>query len=492
MKNLKSRSVNAVAWSTGSQLLKTVLTFFIVAVLARPLWPSEFGLLGMVVVIANFAKVFMDSGFNNAIIQKDELTDIHYCSVFWFNFFVGSALTILMFFAAPLIAGFYNKPELRPIAQVISLCFVVWSLQLVQNAVLIKAFQFRRIAIIELTAVVISGIVAISMAYSNCGVWSLVAQLLALATTSTSLLWFFSNWRPKLRFSFSAIRDLLNFSSFLLATNVINYWVRNLDNLLIGKYLGEVPLGFYGRAYNVMMMPITNLSASVSRVLFPSLSRIQNDPDKVRSVFLRVTRVIGFVSYPATLGLLVVAPHFIEIALGEKWIPMSNVLRILCLVSLIQSTSSLIGNLYLSQGRTDLQFKVMFLLRVNSILGIIFGLSWGIEGVAAGYLIAVILNQIPNLYFSGKLVGLTIPNYFKSVWPSLACALAMAIFVFGVVLFCEGRFSIWLSLLVEITTGICFYGVLVRILRLRSLYDAIDAVSEITPRLRLNFGRPVT
>ncbi len=483
MSDLKTRSLNAAAWSTGAQLLKTIITFVVFVILARPLGPAEFGLLGMVTVITNFAMVFTDSGFINALIQKQDLEETHISSVFWFNLGIGVVLAAIFFLGAPVIGEFYDRPPLIPLTRFVSICFIIWSLHLVQKALLIRDLEFRQLALCELAARVAAGATAIVLAYLNFGVWSLAVQAVLLPLALTVLLWHFSKWRPAFLFRVSAIRELLQFSLNLLGTNILNYWVRNLDNLLIGKFLGETLLGFYNRAYNVMMIPINNLSGSISRVLFPSLARIQHQPHKVKQVFLSVVRVIGFLAYPAIFGLVAIAPHFVEVMLGPKWLPMTTVLRILCVVSAIQCTSYLIGNLYLSQGRTDLQFRVTFILRLNLIAGIVIGLYWGIEGVATGYLLAVVLNQFPNMYFAGKLVGLRFSEYLKALAGNLGCAGGMALIVFFLGWYLDQRVPVWLALFLEVAAGIPLYLLLARIFDLRSMAESLQVIRQVAPRL---------
>jgi PST family polysaccharide transporter len=483
MNTLRSQSLNAAFWSTGGQLVRSALTFVTFTILARPLDATEFGLLGMVLVITNFANVFTDSGFNRALVHKSDTGEQHFSSVFWFNVVAGLALTLLFVLGAPLVAAFYKNPDVAPVCRLISLCFILHALTLVQAARLIKALQFRRLTLCEIAAQFVGALAAVLLAYSGWGVWSLAAQALLMPASLSLLLWFGSDWRPTLLFRRSALRELFGFSANLLGTGVLNYWTRNIDNLLIGRFLGDQLLGYYTRAYSVMMMPVTNISNALSRVLFPSLSAIQEDRDSVRRVFLKVTRVTAFVTYPATLGLAVVAPQFVEVVFGAKWLPMASVLQILCFVSLIQSTSSLIGNIYLSQGRADLQFRVSFILRLLPVIGIVIGLRWGIEGVAAGYLAGVILNQVPNLWFAGGLVNMGIAQYFRQIAPTTACSVAMALLVWAGSLWLNGRIPLWSELLVEVIAGVGIYLALAWAVRLRSMVESFQMFREMFPRL---------
>jgi PST family polysaccharide transporter len=486
---LKTRSLNAAAWSIGGQILKTALAFAIFAVLARLLSPEDYGMLGMVMVLVYFARVFTDSGFNIALVQAQDLEEVHYSSVFWLNLAAGLVLTLGFLFAAPAIAAFYGRPELEPLTRVLSFTFLVWAIGLIQTTLLVKELAFARLTLIELAAHALGGITAVVMALAGCGVWSIVIQALLVPLLTSALLWMHSSWRPAAVFHWPAIRQLSGFSLNLLGNNVLNYWARNIDYLLIGKFLGAVPLGFYNRAYSVMMLPITNLSQAISRALFPSLSRIQSDPARVKAVFLRVARVVAFLAYPAILGLIAIAPHFIELVIGEKWMPMVPVLRILCIVSLIQCTSSLIGNLYMSQGRTDLQFRVTFWLRLNLIAGIAIGLNWGIEGVATGYLIAVLVNQIPNFHYGGALVGLRYREYVATNAATLACAAFMALSVFGLSMILDQRVPLWLAVVAEILSGIVIYAMLVWLLGVRAARETFEAVRDVLPVLPGRWNR---
>ena len=247
--------------------------FIITVILARLLSPGDFGLLGMTTVFTGFVAIFNNMGISGALIQKQDADERHLSSAFWLNIAVGIVLTFLMIAASPLIASFYNKPQLEPIIMVMSLNYFLASFTIVQQTILAKNMDFKRLAARDIISVIAGGLVGITLAFCGFGVWSLVYQSITFTLINVILLWTVSPWRPKFIFSKKAIMDIFKFSVNLTGFNIVNYFGRNVDYLLIGKFLGAEALGFYSLAYKLMMVPLQNISWAISRVMFPALFR---------------------------------------------------------------------------------------------------------------------------------------------------------------------------------------------------------------------------
>lgn len=459
--------------------------FVIGVILARLLSPRDFGLIAMITVITSFVNIFAELGFSAALVQKQDVRQEHLSSVFWLNLGAGLLLTITLMAGAPLIAGFYQEPLLVPLTMLISITFLISSLNIVQNTLMTKALDFKTLSIVEIAAVGISGVVAIVMAYTGFGVWSLAVQSVVLSAVTAALLWKLSDWCPDLTFKWGAIRDLLGFSMSLFGTKVLNYWVRNVDYLLIGRFLGTTPLGVYTRAYKVMLFPLANVSRVLSKVMFPFFSTIQEDKQRVKSVYLKMTRTIALVTFPMMMGLFITVEPFVLTLYGPKWVEMISVLQILCLVGMVQSIATLNGNLYLSQSRADLQFRVGLVLKANGILGIVIGLRWGIVGVAVGYAIASVVNSYPAFFFAGRLVNLTYWQLLRNLSGVFGCAATMATLEWTLGLLLPSAWPHWARLAVQASFGVMIYGILVHIFRLEAYQEARELVLEqVHPRLR--------
>ena len=476
--SFRGRTLNAGSWSLAGLAGRTVVSTILFAILAQKIGPELYGLIGMILVISNFAMVVLEAGFTSALIQIKVLEERHSSSVFWVNVVLGLTLGIAFAVGSPLIAAFYGRPVLVPLTIYLSTIFVIASLNMVQRALLTRDLNLRAIALAEIISTTVAGVVAIIMAWNGHGVWSIATQSVVAAASMTILFWWFSNWRPKLMFELSAVLELTRFSTNFLATQSLNYWVRNLDKILIGKFLGDWMLGLYGRSYQLMLLPVRNLSTSISRVLFPSFSQIQVEHQRIAKIFLQSCRVISLLSFPTMLGICAIAYHMVSVILGDKWMEMVPVLRILCFVGAIQSVSFLIGSLYLSQGRTDLQFRVTLGLRIVSMIAIVIGLQWGITGVASCYLAAVVINQFPNFYFAGGLVGLRFVDYVRNLIPTMLAALVMFAAVFSCACTLDGVLENWILLMIEIPLGVIVYGLTLVLFKVKAFGELTTIARE--------------
>lgn len=429
--SLTSLTLRGISWSGGSRFARLGLRLIISAILARLLLPEDFGLVGMVFVFAGVIGMFSELGLGAAVIQRQDVTEEHLSSVFWANVITGLALTLLMIGLAPGIAYFYGEERLIPITMALGTRFFISSFGIVHRTLLTKYLELKKIAVIEVVAMGLAGGIAILLAFQGMGVWTLVIHSIILSTITVLLFWGWSEWRPRLLFRWSRMRELFGFSFNLLGFRFVNYFNRNLDNLLIGKFLGSSALGYYDRAYQLMLFPLENISGVLSRVLFPAFSAIQDDLPKLRQVYLRATRYISVVTFPMMLGLFVVAPEFIRVVFGSRWEPSILLLQVLCLIGLEQSISNTVGWIYLSQGRTDVMFK-WGLLSVGIVATSFFiGIQWSVEGVAIAYAIASILLTFPGFYIPFRLINLSTGIFFRNFTLTFATSLGMAIIVFG-------------------------------------------------------------
>ena len=471
--NLKAKSVSGAKWAAISQVANQAAQLYVGITLARLLHPDDFGLIGMVYVFSRFAQVLADMGIGAAIVQRSEISSKELNSAFWFNVAVGAALGASLFLAAPLISSFYKTPALTPLARWIALSFLLASFTIVPISLMVKSFRFRDLAIVETTSFLTAGIAAIVAAWQGLGVWSLVVQALVLVGTKLLITFVLSSWRPGLQFEWNAVKGLFPFSLNLSGAQLINYWVRNADNLLIGKYLGQGDLGLYTRAYSFMLMPVKQISTVVTRVMFPAFSSIQDDVPRIRGIYLRTLSVIALITFPVGLGLMAVTDFFVLGLLGDKWAGMIPILRILCVLSVTQSLGSTAGVIYQSLGRTDLQFKWAIYSGVVYLTAFVIGLQFGVVGVAAAYTTAsVVFMTIPNALIIGHLTNIKLREFGTAVAAVFGCAATMGASVYGLGLLLDGRLEKHWALLVLVIVGVAIYSSLVLLFR-------VDAVREI-------------
>ena len=336
---LQTKTIKNIGWSGISQIVRLISQFAITAILARLLTPKEFGLIAMVVIFTNFIAIFREAGLAKALIQHDGLTEEHLSSMFWIIILIGFILAAILSGLAPAIANFYKEDRLVLITIILASTFFISSFGSVQNSLLLKELNYKYVAIILTVADIISGAVAVALAFTGFGVWSLVYQQVVSSLLIGFFPWVFCRWKPKFLFRWGKVKELLGFGLNLTGFNLVNYFSRNLDNLLIGKFLGSTSLGYYNFAYQLMVFPLNNITSTIGDVMFPSLSIIKKDKEKVRYAYLKATSYIAVLTFPLMIGLLAIAPQFIRVIFGSQWERSIFLVQILAIIGLIQSIS---------------------------------------------------------------------------------------------------------------------------------------------------------
>lgn len=474
--NLVQKTISGTKWSAISQFGRQGLGFVVTAILARLLSPDAYGLLGMAIVITGFIDIFKDLGTSAALIQRKELSDDLISSIFWVNALFGLLSTGIVVLIAPWVALFYHEPQVVPVLRVLSLSFVVSGLSIAQQALLTRQMIFDKLARIELMSVVVGAVVGIGMAASGMGVWSLVGQTLCGSIVITILLWIASPWRPQRTLDWSEVRSVASYGLNLSGFNILNYFVRNVDKILIGRYLGTTALGYYSVAYRLMLYPLGSVSNVLGRVLFPVFSQIQDDNARFRRAYLRVCASISLVTFPMMLGLWVVAEPFIAAFLGPRWMPVAVVLMILAPVGLVQSIGTTVGHIYMAKGRTDWMFLWGIAVAALLLPSFMVGVRWGIVGVALAYLIVQLIAVYPNFAIPFKLIGLRVRDLAMALWPPLRASLVMfgSVVALRIALAWMGISQSWVVLGFAILTGVLIYGGLLLWWRPPVLHDVMQ------------------
>ncbi|MFW9970745.1 MAG: MOP flippase family protein [Candidatus Odinarchaeota archaeon] len=474
---LKQKTISGIAWSSFGQIVQQLLRFTISVILARILSPEEFGLIGMITVFTGFAYLFGDFGFTSAIIQREKVEERHYSSIFWLNLGIGIILTVLFISISEIIANFYDKNILRPLTILISFTFTINALCSVQRAILSKKMLFKLLALRSIISRVFAGLIAIILALKGFGVWSLAWQLFFYSIISVLMYWWVSGWKPRLIFNISAIKELWFYSYNYFGSLMTNYWIRNADNLLVGKYFGSSSLGIYSRAYGLMVLPMQQINLVVGRVMFPALSKIQKDKEKVKSVFLRAVAAIALLTFPIFGGLFIISRDFILALYGSKWAGVIPILQILSIAGLFQSVIYANAWILTSQGRTDLLFK-WYLVRGILIIGsIALGLWYGtIIAVALFYsIMSSIILFYPEYYIIGKVIDLKFKEVIRSLSGIFFSCVLMIFLIIGLDLILPNNLSHFFKLIIKTLLGSACYLFLIHKLKL----DAYQEVKGI-------------
>ena len=398
-------------------------------VLARLLSPSDFGVVAMALVVTGVVALFRDFGTVQAIVQRRELPSGLLDSVFWLNMGMGIAVASLLALLVPVIAVAMHEPRLTEVLWLLALAFPITSFGLVHQGLLERASRFRSVALIECCAALTGIATGVLAALAGWGVYSLVYQVIVGWIVITAGLWAVSTWRPAWRCSLALIREIAPFSGNLLGSNVCDYFARNIDNVLIGRFLGATELGYYNLAYKLMIWPLQNIAWVAARAFFPALSRLQDDKQRLRKAYVRAAAAVFLFTAPLTLGLFVLREPFVLAVMGEHWLKVADLLFWLAPVSMLQSVGTTAGTLYLSTGRTDIQLKFALFSSVAVTSAIVVGLQWGVEGVAAAYCAIVFVLFLPKLAVAFRLVGLRINVFLRRLAPTFFTALLMALLI---------------------------------------------------------------
>ena len=477
--DLRSRTLSGISWSALSQVVTQLFTFAISLVVARILGPKAYGLIGMIVVFTGFANIFGDLGLGAAIIQRKQLEPMHLNTAFWINVIMGGSMTILFVTFAPVVAAFYKEPALATLTAVIALRFLIDSLSMVPIALMNREIHFHKLAKINVSATVVAGLLGLGLALYGAGPWSLVAQSVASSTVALLLSWRLGNWRPRFSCEFQAFKELFGFSGYVLGFNIANYWIRNLDQLLIGRFVGAAALGIYSRAYNLMLMPLTQVSSVVGRVMMPALASIQDDKPRVKRAYLSAISITGLITFPMMTGLFVVSSHFVLAILGNSWAEAIPILQLFCWVGMIQSIATTTGWIYLSQGKSGLYFTMGIISSAYYALAFAIGIRWGMWGVALSYFFANLLELFPLWMITGRIIGLTFWEMIKALCPPLVCAALMGAIVWGTGLILPDSMAHWQCLALQIPLGIAAYLALIVAFQLDAWQKARRAFTDM-------------
>lgn len=469
--NLTQRTLKSMGWTAGSRVGSQIAQFAITAFLARLLVPADFGLVQMYVVFTGFAMLFVDLGFVGALVQRKEIDERHLSSAFWLNLASSTGVAVLIAALSPALAAFYGESQLVPLTIVASLNFIIAAPALVQIAQLRRALNFRFLAITDIAATVVSGVVAIAAALAGLGVWSLVLLMVISSATRTSILWFSSDWRPKWLVDRTAVRELWHFGGNLIGSYSLTYWARNADNLLIGKFIGLTQLGLYSRAYNLMLLPVQQPSQIATNVMFSSLSGIQEDRKRVKRAYLRAVGLIATLTFPVLTGLLVLSERFIGVVYGDKWLDAAPLLSVLCIAGMVQSVQLTSYWLYGSQGRPDLLFR-WNLIAFPCVLGsFVVGLHWGTLGVTIAYTVVTAVLAYPAVTIAGRQVDMSFLDLASRLRNVVLASAVMGLLVFGLGEVIPGAFPPVVQLLLLVLVGAAAYFLGLWVLRDENLRE---------------------
>jgi PST family polysaccharide transporter len=455
--DLKRKSVSGGIVMLGSQGITVAVQLVSTVILARILTPEDYGTLAMVTAITAFAALFRDLGLSSAAIQKKGLTTAQQSNLFWLNVLAGTALTAVIAACAPLVARFYGKPELVNVTLVLSLSFIITSLGTQHGAMLVRRMQFGRSSCARIAGALATLGVSVVCGLKGYAYWSLVWGTLAGAIVTTLLLFLLSPFRPGLPNRGSGVRQLLGFGANVTAFNFVNYFSRNLDNILIGKFVGTDALGLYGRAYQLLMFPIINLRAPIQSVAFPAMSQLDPRSDEFRSYYCGMISLLALLTMPLMAWMFVAADGIIHVLLGPQWGAAVPVFSVLSIVGFIQPVTSMNGLVLLSSGESRRNLCAGTITALVVSLAFCVGVVWGAIGVAWAYAVVNWGMSIPMQVYSFKGTSIQLIDFLRACFlPLIASALA-ALFITLV----EGVFEDFSVILTILLKGVFMLMVMI-------------------------------
>ena len=381
---LRKKTLHGAGWSFIDNIANYGVSFIVGLILARMLTPQEYGLIGIILIFIALFNTIVDSGFSNALIRNKDAKEIDYNTVFFVNLAVSLLLFVICYFSAPVIATFFNEPQLTPLTRVMGIVVVINAFAIIQRTILIKKINFKIQTKVSLVASVGSGIIGIVMAVLGMGVWSLVAQQISRQLLNTIFLWLWNSWRPRMQFSYASFKEHFGFGWKLLTSSVIDTVWREIYQVVIGKYYAAAALGEYTRAKQFGDIFSSNMTSVVQRVTYPVLSSIQDDKDKLKYGYRRIIKTTMFIAFVCMLMLAAVSRPMIEVLIGNQWGEAAKMLPILCFNMMLYPLHAINLNMLQVQGRSDLFLRLEIIKKCIAViplcLGIFVGIYWMLWG----------------------------------------------------------------------------------------------------------------
>lgn len=452
------------------------IQFIVQIILARLLSPEEYGIIAIVMVFILLANVFVESGFNTALIQKKDVDEVDFSSVLYLSLGVATILYGLIFITAPFIASFYDQPILVKVLRVLSIALFIGAYNSIQNAFVARNMLFKKLFASSLGAVTISGIVGVIAAYSGLGVWALVLQQLTSQLAVAVILWFTVRWRPHLTFSITRVKSLFSYGSKLLASGLLDTLYRNLRTLIIGRMYTPSMLGYYNRGEQFPQLIVSNINGSIQSVMLPALSAHQDDRKRVKEMMRRAIVSSSFLIFPMMVGMAVVAEPLVKIALTEKWLPAIPFLQIACFNFALWPIHTANLQAINAMGRSDIFLRLEIIKKAIGLIVLGVSLPFGVYAIALGGVFSSLIGTFINAYPNKELLNYSYKEQWLDIMPSLVISLIMGGIVY---LLNFSSIPSWQILTSQIVSGSIIYIILAKIFKIESFTYLVGTMKQL-------------
>lgn len=413
--DLKGRFVRGSVITAFGQAARFVIQTCSTVVLARLLTPKDYGLVAMVTAVTGFIMIFKDLGLSTATIQKEQTNHQQISTLFWINVAVSTAAMLVAAALAPAIAWFYKEPRLTWVGLALSTSFLFVGLSVQHQALLRRQMRFTAIITRDIASMLFGVVIAIVLAWCGAVYWSLVAMQVGTAAAGTISVWLACSWRPGLPARHSGVRPMLHFGLDITGFNIVNYFARNADKILLGRFYGSYVTGLYSKAYNLFMLPIRQIRVPLTAVAIPALSHLQNEPTRYARYYYKLVSFMAFVTMPLSGFLFICSGNIIRLLLGEKWMGASAIFKILAVAAFIQAVETTRGLTLVSLGQSRKYLKWGIFISIFFVSTYVIGVRWGARGIALSYVIGDYLIMIPSLCYCFRGTPVSVVGFFRAI-----------------------------------------------------------------------------
>ena len=434
--SLKEKTAKGLFWGGVSNGVQQLLNLLFGIFLARLLTPADYGMVGMLTVFSALASILQEGGFISALTNRKTIVHRDYNAVFWFSLLMGTSLYTLLYMSAPLIANFYQQPELTSLARLSFLSFLISSTNVAPRAFLFKQLRTKENAIISFCALTFSGIIGITLAYNGFAYWGIAIQTIAFTLGTTVLSYYFSGWKPSLHIDFAPIREMIGYSSKLIVTHTFQIINNNLFAILLGKFYNEKEVGYFNQANKWSTMGYTTINGMITSVAQPVLATLSEEKERQLNALRKMLRFTAFISFPAMFGLSFTAHELIVLAVTDKWLPCVSSMQILCIGGAFIPISGLFSNLLLSRGHSSIYMWNTIVLSLSQLVSAYLLYPYGIRTMLVAFIGINITWTFIWLHFVQKEVQLSLSNFLKDITPYLvlsSLAILVGYFITGAI-----------------------------------------------------------
>lgn len=477
-KNLRNNTINGLLWKFLERFGVSGVQFILQIILARLLSPDDYGVLSIMIIFTTLANVFIQNGFNTSLIQKKDVDNRDYSSVFWLSFLFSILLYIILFLFAPVLANFYKMPQICFPFRVISLMIIPGALNSIQIAIVSKKMDFKKVFTSNLSSIIISGIIGIMLAYLGAGIWALVFQTLLNVLVACLVMWFTVKWRPASIFDFDRVKILFGYGWKLLASTLLDTLYQDLSSLVIGKKYNSTTLGYYNRGKQFPQFLINSINGAIQSVMLPAISSIQDCKEQVKSMMRRSITLSSYIIFPVMVGLAVVAEPTVKILLTDKWLPCVPYMQIFCISFAFYPVHSCNLQTINAIGRSDIFLKLEIIKKSIGITVLciaVFCFDSPII-IALTNVLTTFISCFINAYPNKQLINYSYIEQMKDILPNILLSCLMGLLIYPILFL---NLNALITLLIQIILGIFIYVLLSIISKNNSFYYILNIIKEI-------------